>query len=78
MRGGDAAKDGNGAERVPHSENASLDTINHSIDNGGRVSVKTVNTIRGQTVSIEQGGLTLAVCCMETSVRTLTRFRIPV
>ena len=56
MRGGDAAKDGNGAERVPHSENASLDTINHSIDNGGRVSVKTVNTIRGQTVSIEQGG----------------------
>jgi len=56
MRGGDAAKDGNGVERVPHSENTTLDTMNHSTNNGGRVSVKTVSSIREQTIGIEQGG----------------------
>ncbi|MBO13671.1 MAG: hypothetical protein CMJ68_23325 [Planctomycetaceae bacterium] len=55
MRGGELAKDGNGVERIS-SENSTLDTMSHSIDNGGRVSVKTVTTIREQTVGIEQGG----------------------
>ena len=56
MRGGDAAKEGNGVERIPHSENTTLDSMNHSTDNGGRVSVKTVNSLRVQTVGVEQGG----------------------
>ena len=30
MRGGDAAKEGNGVERIPHSENTTLDSMNHS------------------------------------------------
>ena len=55
MRGGELAKDGNGVERIS-SENSTLDTMNHSTDNGGRVSVKTVSSIRAQTISIEQGG----------------------
>ncbi|GIT41955.1 MAG: hypothetical protein Ct9H300mP10_09650 [Methanobacteriota archaeon] len=56
MRGGDTGKDGHGIERVAHSENATLDTVNHSSELGGRVSVKIVSSIRQQTVSIEQGG----------------------
>ena len=56
MRGGDTGKEGHGIERVAHSENATLDTVNHSSELGGRVSVKVVNSIRQQTVSIEQGG----------------------
>ena len=44
------AKDGNGVERIS-SENSTLDTMNHSTDNGGRVSVKTVNSST-QTISI--------------------------
>ena len=56
MRGGDTGKEGHGIERVAHSENATLDTVNHSSELGGRVSVKIVNSIRQQTVSIEQGG----------------------
>ena len=56
MRGGDSGKDGDGIERVAHSENSTLDTVNHSSELGGRVSVKVVNSIRQQTVSIEQGG----------------------
>ena len=56
MRGGDSGKDGDGIERVAHSENSTLDTVNHSSELGGRVSVKVVSSIRQQTVSIEQGG----------------------
>ena len=56
MRGGNTGKEGHGIERVAHSENATLDTVNHSSELGGRVSVKVVNSIRQQTVSIEQGG----------------------
>ena len=56
MRGGDAANDGNGVQRIPHSENSTLDSMNHSIENGGRVTVKTINSMRVQTVGIDQGG----------------------
>jgi hypothetical protein len=56
MRGGDAGKDGNGVMRVTHDENSTLDTVNHSSERGGRVSVKTIDSFRPQTTGLDQGG----------------------
>ncbi len=56
MRGGDAGKDGNGVMRVAHDENSTLDTVNHSSEQGGRVSTKTVDSLRPETIGLDQGG----------------------
>ena len=56
VRGGDAGKDGNGVMRVAHDENSTLDTVNHSSERGGRVSTKTVDSLRPQTTGLDQGG----------------------
>ena len=56
MRAGDAGKDGNGVMRVAHDENSTLDTVNHSSERGGRVSTKTVDSLRPQTTGLDQGG----------------------
>jgi len=56
MRGGDEGKDGNGVMRVAHDENSTLDTVNHSSERGGRVSAKTVDSLRPQTTGLDQGG----------------------
>jgi len=56
MRGGDDGKDGNGVMRVAHDENSTLDTVNHSSERGGRVSAKTVDSLRPQITGIDQGG----------------------
>ena len=56
MGGGDDRKDGNGVMRVTHDENSTLDTVNHSSERGGRVSVKTIDSLRPQTTGLDQGG----------------------
>ena len=56
MRGGDEGKDGNGVMRVAHDENSTFDTVNHSSERGGRVSAKTVDSLRPQTTGLDQGG----------------------
>jgi len=56
MRGGDDGKDGNGVMRVAHDENSTLDTVNYSSERGGRVSAKTVDSLRPQITGIDQGG----------------------
>jgi len=56
MRGGDAGKDGRGVMRVAHDENSTLDTVNHSSERGGRVSVKIVDSDRPQATGLDQGG----------------------
>ena len=56
MHDGDKGGGGNGVVRVAHSENSSLDTVNHSSEQGGRVSVKTVVSMRPQTTGLDQGG----------------------
>ena len=55
-RGGDEGKDGNGVMRVAHDENSTFDTVNHSSERGGRVSAKTVDSLRPQTTGLDQGG----------------------
>ena len=57
MRGGGEGKDGNGVMRVAHDENSTLDTVNHSSERGGRVSAKTVDSLRPQTTGLDQGGV---------------------
>ncbi len=56
MHDGDKGGGGNGVVRVAHSENSTLDTVNHSSEQGGRVSVKTVVSMRPQTTGLDQGG----------------------
>jgi hypothetical protein len=56
MRGGDAGTEGNGVMRVTHDENSTLDIVNHSSERGGRVSIKTIDSLRPQTTGLDQGG----------------------
>ena len=56
MREGDKGDAGNGIMRVAHGENSTLDTVNHSTERGGRVSVKAVNSVRPSIASMDQGG----------------------
>ncbi|MEC8998535.1 MAG: M20/M25/M40 family metallo-hydrolase, partial [Candidatus Thermoplasmatota archaeon] len=56
FREGDKGDSGNGIVRVTHDENSSLDTVNHSTERGGRVSVKTVQSLRPLLIGLDQGG----------------------
>jgi len=56
MHEGDKGDAGNGVIRVAHGENSTLDTVNHSAERGGRVSVKTLSSIRPSIASMDQGG----------------------
>ena len=53
--GGDSGDWGSAVARV--EGNGSLDTLNSSEDRGGPVFVKTVQTVRGSTTSLDDGGL---------------------
>ena len=56
LREGEKGDVGNGIVRVAHGENSSLDTVNHSVDRGGGVSVKTVLSLRPSLIGLDQGG----------------------
>ena len=56
MRDGDKGDAGNGIVRVAHGENSTLDTVNHSAQRGGGVSVKTVLSLRPSLIGLDQGG----------------------
>jgi len=56
MHNGDKGDAGNGIVRVAHNENSSLDTVNHSSEQGGRVSVKMIASMRPQSIGLDQGG----------------------
>ena len=56
LREGEKGDVGNGIVRVAHGENSSLDTVNHSVERGGGVSVKTVLSLRPSLIGLDQGG----------------------
>ena len=56
LREGEKGDVGNGIVRVAHGENRSLDTVNHSVERGGGVSVKTVLSLRPSLIGLDQGG----------------------
>ena len=56
LREGEKGDVGNGIVRAAHGENSSLDTVNHSVERGGGVSVKTVLSLRPSLIGLDQGG----------------------
>ena len=56
LREGGKGDAGNGIVRVAHGENTSLDTVNHSVERGGLVSIKTVLSLRPSLIGLDQGG----------------------
>ena len=56
LREGGKGDAGNGIVRVAHGENSSLDTVNHSVERGVGVSVKTVLSLRASLIGLDQGG----------------------
>ncbi len=55
-RGGDSGNLGDAIMRVAAGLNSTFDTVNHSIETGGSVGIKTLNIQRAANIGLDEGG----------------------